>query len=184
MKSRFLLAGLLAAMLATPFAGATVLEPLRIEDMARLAPLVVIGEVNQVKVEINAAKTKIYTRVLVTPNEVLKGPRDTGVVTIKTVGGALADKVAELPGAPRFTPGERVLVFLEPRQDGDGYNTIGLYLGKFSVIKDPKTGQQVLYRPKPSPGVMIRRAGQDFSLDDTPTLDSVRQVVKRAGGAR
>ncbi|HUU01858.1 MAG TPA: hypothetical protein VM425_10475 [Myxococcota bacterium] len=184
MKSKFLLAGLFAVILIPLGARATVLEPLRIEDLARLAPLVVVGEVNQVKAELNAEKTKIYTRVLVTPSEILKGARDTGTVTIKTIGGKLADRVAELPGAPQFEPGERVLVFLEPRKDGDGYNTLGLYLGKFSVVKDPHTGKEVLYRPKPGPGVMIRQAGLDFPLDDTRTLAAVREIVKRAGGAR
>ncbi len=184
MKSKFLLGGLFAAILLSLGVRATVLEPLRIEDLARLAPLVVIGEVNQVQAELNASKTKIYTRVLVTPSEVLKGSRDIGVVTIKTIGGKLADKVALIPGAPQFEPGERVLVFLEPRKDGDGYNTLGLYLGKFSVVKDPQSGEDILFRPKPAPGVMIRQAGLDFSLDDTKTLAAVRQIVKRAGGAR
>jgi hypothetical protein len=169
--------------LACPI-GATVLIPLQIEDMARLAPVVVVGEVNRVEVNWNREKTKIYTRVLISPIEVLKGPGSPGTILIKTIGGTVGKTVAQLPGAPKFEVGERVLVFLEPREDGDGYLTLGLYLGKFKVFNDPKTGREMLLRPGLEPGVTIYRAVESNRVETVKTLDEVRALVHKAGGGR
>jgi hypothetical protein len=77
-----------------------------------------------------------------------------------------------------------VLVFLEPREDGDGYLTLGLYLGKFKVFNDPKTGREMLLRPGLKPGVTIYRAVESNRVETVKTLDEVRALVHKAGGGR
>lgn len=159
----------------------TVLE-LQIEDMIPLAPVVVVGEVNQIESSYNSDKTQIHTRVWISPSEVLKGPADLGTVLVKTIGGQVGDKIARLPGAPRFELGERVLVFLEPRQDGEGYLTTGFFQGKFKVFADPKTGRELLLRDVPGRGVSVVGKTGDPLAEPLRSLDDVRALF--AGGAR
>ncbi|RLB59180.1 MAG: hypothetical protein DRI34_02725 [Deltaproteobacteria bacterium] len=183
MKPRTIWTLLLAWLLALP-ATATVLLPLTVDDLSRLAPLVLVGEVNSVKCEWNQSKTKIYTRVLVTPTEVLKGDKNPGTVTIKTIGGRVGNVVAELAGAPRFSVGERVVVFLEPRRDGDGYNTLGLYQGKFELVRDQKTGQELALRPEAGRGVGFAADAATSKNENVLTLEQIRAAVRRAGGGK
>ncbi|RME22012.1 MAG: hypothetical protein D6806_13645 [Deltaproteobacteria bacterium] len=167
---------------AVSMARATVLLPLQVEDMARLAPLVVIGEVNEVRCEWNEKHTKIYTTATITVKEVLKGRKALSTVTVRTIGGRLDDVVAEPAGMPRFSVGERVAVFLEPRKDGKGYNTVGMYLGKYQIAKDPSTGREIAVRPSGGAGVAF--AGEKHMVDrqQVMELDELRRLVRLAGG--
>jgi len=163
-------------------ASATVVLQLEIEDMIPMSPVVVIGEVNKVEASYNADKTKIHTRVWISPSEVLKGPKDLGTVVVKTIGGQVGDTFAYLPGAPKFTPGERVLVFLEPRKDGDGYLTIGFYQGKFKIFRDPATGRDMLLRDVPSRGVGVVAKDANHFDSKVRSLAEVRALF--AGGGK
>jgi hypothetical protein len=176
------LAALGLVMILAGSAAATTVLQMEIEDMIPMAPLVLVGEVNQIESSYTADKTRIYTRVWISPTEVLKGPAQTGTVVVKTIGGQVGDTVAFLPGAPRFERGERVLVFLEPRQDGEGYLTIGFFQGKFKVFNDPKTGREMLLRDTPTQGVSV--VARDANHFDSParSLDEVRALF--AGGER
>ena len=185
MKGSRLLIGLavlgLTVGLVLP-AAATVVLQLEIEDMIPMAPVVVIGEVNKVEASYNAEKTKIHTRAWITPTEILKGPAELGTVVVKTIGGQVGDTVARLPGAPSFVEGERVMVFLEPRKDKDGYLTVGLYQGKFKVFRDPATGKDMLLRDTPERGVSVVAKGANHFDAKVRSLDEVRALF--AGGGK
>ncbi len=163
-------------------AAATVVLQLEIEDLVPMAPVVLVGEVNRVEASWNADRTKIYTRAWISPEEVLKGNKALGTVVVKTIGGSVGDVHAELPGAPEFTPGERVLVFLEPRQDGEGYLTIGFYQGKFKVFVDHKSGEEMLLRATPERGVRVVAQKANHYDSRLRSLDEVRALI--AGGGK
>jgi len=184
MHARTGLAAAVLACLLAPLAVATVLVAMDIEDMAAVAPVVVVGEVNRVEADWNPQKTKIYTQVLITPEEVLKGPRQLGTVKLKLLGGRVGDVVADMIGAPRFEEGERVLVFLEPRKDGDGYLTLGMYQGKYKVFNAPGTGEELVMRDGPELGVEIVEAGAARGAEPALRLADVRATVRKVGGAK
>ncbi len=172
----------MAALLVCGAAGlaqATVVLSLELEDLAQLAPVVVLGEVNQVASERSPDGKRIHTRVLVTPSEVWKGSDVKGTISVKFVGGSDGDVTAHLPGAPRFAVGERVLLFLEPRQDKDGYLTLGFYQGKFSVFTDPRTKQELLLRDAPEAGVSVIAGPAGKSHDRVRTLDEARALFAK-----
>jgi hypothetical protein len=171
------------ALLVAPLAGATVLLALEVEDLAILSPVVLVGEVNAVESGWNPQKTRIHTHVLITPIEVLKGPADLGTVKVKFLGGKAGDTMASLPGAPRFEVGEKVLLFLEPRRDQDGYLPVGFYQGKFKVFTDPVTKGEMLLRDGPDLGVKLLGGAADRP-ETVKTLDEVREVLRRMGGAK
>lgn len=184
MKRRTCLGIGVLVLLAASLAGATVLVALQMEDLARMSPVVLVGEVNSVESGWNPQKTQIHTRVLITPVEVLKGPADLGTVKVKFLGGKAGDTVARLPGAPRFEVGEKVLVFLEPRQDRDGYLPVGFYQGKYKVFTDPATKQEMLLRDGPELGVKLVGGLDDRRPEGVKTLEEVRGILKRTGGAK
>lgn len=184
MRARISLSSAVLACLLAPLAVATVVVAMDIEDMAAVAPVVVVGEVNRVEADWNPQKTKIYTQVLITPEEVLKGPRQLGTVKLKMLGGRVGDVVADMIGAPHFEQGERVLVFLEPRKDNDGYLTIGMYQGKFKVFRDPDTGEELLLRDGPAPGVRIVGADAARGAEPALRLADVRATVREMGGVK
>jgi len=185
MKIKNFMVGLcFLAWLTVPAAKATTMLSFQIEDMAKLAPIVIIGEVNQVYSSFNADKTKIHTRAMISPIEILKGPADLGTVTVKIIGGQVDGKVATLPGAPKFEVGEKVLVFLEPREDGDGYLTLGFFQGKYTVFKDPKTGRDMLMRDEPGQGVKLLGGQGSHKFESARSLDEVRAVIRKLGGAK
>lgn len=184
MKRRTCLGIGVLALLAASLAGATVLVALQVEDLVHMSPVVLVGEVNTVESGWNPQRTQIHTRVLITPIEVLKGPADLGTVKVKFLGGKVGDTVAHLPGAPRFEAGEKVLVFLEPRKDQDGYLPVGFYQGKYKVFTDPATKQEMLLRDGPELGVKLVGGVDDRRPEGVKSLDEVRSILKRTGGAK
>lgn len=182
-RRKCLCLGVLALLMASA-ASATVLIALEVEDLAVMSPVVLVGEVNAIEAGWNSNGTKIHTRVLITPTEVMKGPSDLGTVTVKFLGGKVGDTVAHLPGAPRFEVGEKVLVFLEPRKDREGYLPVGFYQGKFKVFRDPNTQQEMLLRDGPDLGVKLVGGKYDQRPETVKTLDEVRDILRRLGGAR
>jgi len=181
---KLVIAVCLVAVFSVAAADATTLMPLKLKDMARLAPVVLVGRVEKVESGFNSSRTKIYTRAEITPIEVLKGDEPGQKIVVKTIGGRVGDKVARLPGAPQFSRGEKVLVFIEPRKDNDGYNTLGLYLGKFRVFSDPQSGEEKVSRRAAEPGVTVAGADKSVVRETVYTLEEVRKLVRKSGGER
>ena len=64
------------------------------------------------------------------------------VVTVRQLGGRSGDTELVVPGAPLSEPGDDVVLFLEPRDDGT-HGVVGLALGYLPVIVMPGTGAAV-----------------------------------------
>src|SRR5258708_6065768 len=73
--------------------------------------------------------------------DVLKGAPGV-VIQIHEPGGVLGDEARLIPGVPMFTDGERMLLLLYQRANGD-YLVNDLALGSFRVLKDVD-GQDLL----------------------------------------
>src|SRR5262245_2905321 len=117
---RFLgLAATLAALaVARPVAAAqTYPGPPSVEQLARRAAVIVIGDVVSAVGSWDAARTNISTRVEMAVVETLKGVA-APALSFSQLGGRVGDLVSMVAGASTFEAGERVLVFLERRQDG------------------------------------------------------------------
>ena len=69
-------------------------------------------------------------------DEAVKGPLVTGTsVAITELGGTLGDLAYVVPGAPRYAPGERVLLFLEMNARGE-WTAKNMAVGKFAFDGD------------------------------------------------
>jgi hypothetical protein len=170
----------LAALVAAP-AATTVIEFLDVYQMSQIASVVAVGEVERIEADWNQSHSKIYTRVTVRPTELLKGDQRLGSLTIKMIGGTIGDTRVHLPGTPPFAIAERVVLFLEPRDDEDGYLVIGLFQGKFSLRQDQRGGDEMLYQDIPPRGVTIIDKPGHPASSRMFTLSEVRRIVKGGG---
>jgi PKD repeat protein len=92
------------------------------------SPLIVEGEV--VATAPVESDGKIWTETTVAVSRTWKGSASSSV-TIREIGGIVGDRITKIFGAPEYTAGEHVLLFLTPTPRGD-YQTIDLFAGKFT----------------------------------------------------
>ena len=68
-------------------------------------------------------------------DEAIRGSFAAGdVVEIVEPGGTVDGVTLVIPGAPRFAPGEKVLLFLDQREDGR-WTSRNFALGKFTFTR-------------------------------------------------
>jgi len=105
------------------------------EEMIRRADVIVVGTITSIQ-PLLRGDGDIDTTATVTVDTVLKGPDlDGDTIEVRDAGGIIGDSAMFVSGWNGYTPGERVLVFIEHRDDGSN-GTYGLALGKFNFVTD------------------------------------------------
>lgn len=131
---RTLIAPLAALALITGIASATTVVPITDESLVDDSALVVLGAVLRIE-SVELAGSRFVTRITLAVEQTLKGNVDGDEVVITEPGGDVGGRGAWIFGAPEFTVGERVVVFLSRAPDGT-LATNGLGLGKYGVEAD------------------------------------------------
>src|SRR5262245_13474833 len=186
------LAVLVAAAAGMTQAEATTLEPRNVAALAMAAQDIVVGTVSRVS-EGRQGRLS-YTQVEVDVSEVIQGaPART--LTFRQVG-AIAPAgpangrryIGEIPGMPRYTPGESVILFLG-RTSSLGFRaTIGLQQGKFTVQAGNavnETGNQGLFSSVPTGNATLTEkqkamlATRQGGVHARTFIDFVRQGVQQ-----
>jgi hypothetical protein len=103
--------------------------------------------------------TRIYTYVTLKVQEVLKGQITERKIVIKELGGQVGDRISVIYGNPHFTRGERVLLYLDTWKDGS-LRTYQMFLGKFSIVRDAKTGHEFAVRDGVDENVVVLPASK------------------------
>jgi hypothetical protein len=62
------------------------------------------------------------------------------LLTVRLLGGQVGHLISTVSGAPRFDPGEEVILFLERTRAGD-FSVTDWIVGTIRVHRDPHTGQ-------------------------------------------
>lgn len=114
-------------------------------DLGRESSLVVRGRVTAVRSFWNTTGTKVFTEAMVIVDETYKGSR-TGSVSVRQLGGVVGHVRVNVDGAPVWKEGEEVLLFLEPF-DGASYQVAGFSQGKYTIERDPRTGEPFVRGP-------------------------------------
>ena len=161
---------------------ASTVRHLPLDQMARRADQIFTGEVVGITSQMNARRTGIYTFVTVAVDEYLKGGR-RDLLTLRILGGEAAGYRLVVAGSPVFRLGEEVLVFSD---GGAGRipTVLGMAAGKFTVERDPATGEQLLSRSLA--GLTLEDPGGvpvDARVADSEgpaSLDDVRRIVRDA----
>ncbi|MEJ2721947.1 MAG: hypothetical protein P8181_12540 [bacterium] len=114
-------------------------------EMGAESALVVRGTVASVKSFWNDSQTKILTETVINIDETYKGGAGS-TARILQLGGVVDNVRMHVHGAPSWTRGEEVFLFLE-RIDAANYRVSGLSQGKFKVERDPITGEPFVTYP-------------------------------------
>lgn len=176
---------ILSLAAVAPTLGAATYIPMSDGQLSRRASVIVHGVVWSAQV-VQDARGDPYTVTTIRPLEVVKGHLE-GDLVLRHLGGMLADgRGLVVSGSPKYRVGREVIVFAEPRKDGD-YRTLELALGKFEVWRDSVDQRFALpavpMASLPSPAVS-RQAGEREAGDGD--FRELRRFLRflRGGGAR
>lgn len=134
-----------AVMCFTARADATTLLKKNLDDLLVEADGVVLATVDDVTSRVrDTRKGEIDTFVSLSNLQVLQGRYGAATLTLRLEGGEVDGVGLWLHGSPRFTPGERVLLFV--RDNGKAIVPIvGWTQGVFRVATDAATGAQGVF---------------------------------------
>lgn len=126
-------------------ADATTLVNFSTPQLTVQSDAVVEGRVVDVEARFRDDHQFVYTYVTIEVDGTHKGQLTTDRIVLEELGGTANGVTAVVDGVPEFEVGERVLVFLEARED-DLYKTYGWVQGKFRLETDPATGREIATR--------------------------------------
>lgn len=168
------------ALLPTP-ARATVAVAVPPEDLAEDADAVVTGHVTRIAGHWDPAQAQVFTTIAIRVDDVLKGEVADPEIEVVQPGGVVGSLGSWLQGSPEFEVGERVLVFLTEQADGS-VRVSHLYLGKYSIVTDIETGDELAVRD-PNPAGVLVLPGPDGPVlspeADAEVLDAMKAKVRQ-----
>jgi hypothetical protein len=135
---------------------ATSVLALQDEQLVSLSRVILTGRVTAVTSEWNTDNTQIYTTVRIAVADVLKGEHSGDTYTLRLLGGRVGDTVMEVVGAPSFTAGDDVVLFVD-RNAQAVVPLVGMSQGKLTITTDPATGARVIDERGESPDRFFRR---------------------------
>lgn len=173
-------------MLAAAFAAsATTIVLPSDEQLIAKAPVIIEGEVlDSAPFDRNGS---IWTATNIMVTRTIKGSAES-TITVREPGGMLDDRITKIFGAPEFTSGSRVLLFLNRESDGT-YRVVDLFVGKFDEatttagerlwLRDDVTADVTLldasFRPIASKNVQRNANGfEQYVVDRTAGREGVR----------
>jgi hypothetical protein len=123
----------LTLALALPAGASTFIEMSR-EELVEQADAVVAGRVVEVKSFWNRQGTAILTEAVIEVEDSILG-KTASRVKVRTFGGEVGKHRIVALGFPTFERNEKLLLFLEPEQDG-AYKVLGYLQGEFRIRAD------------------------------------------------
>jgi hypothetical protein len=162
---------------------ATVIVPIEFRELVATAPVIVHGEVVDVRTRWIDGRRSLETFVTIAAAEYLKGSLGEHV-TFRVPGGQLGRYRTVFVGAPEFRPGDEVVLFLK-RAGPSHLSIIGLSQGAFRVVPDARTGRRMVTTPivmgkggdQPEPIVRGDVTRKPLPID--AFRDAVREVMAK-----
>jgi hypothetical protein len=149
----------LGATISPAISGGTRL--LSVRELATTAQIVVLGKVESVVGEWNSQRTNMVTRIALHVHETLKGTVATDRLSVVQPGGQVGSIGSVVGDTPSFTVGQRVVLFLTTRRDGE-MGIIALFQGRFDLEQDASTGVDVAVRHAPGSQQVLDRIELDL----------------------
>ncbi len=145
-------------------ASATLVLALDLPTLVARADAIAVVDVAGVRSAWSAERRQILTTVdLVVVESWKGGASPSSHLTVVQMGGSVGDLVVTVDGMPRFSPGERALVFLRGQPDRAG--VVGMSQGKRSLRRRSPRDDWWVSRPD--------REGADFVAGDPATATPV-----------
>jgi hypothetical protein len=125
------------------------------DDLIVGARAIVIGRVLALGSRLDSDQDRIFTYVTVAIEETLKGEINSLRIVLKEEGGEVDGQGSTIFGAPQFSRGERMLLYLETRSDGS-LRVHQMGFGKLSIVDDASSGRQLVVPSEPVCGSSYR----------------------------
>jgi len=110
-------------------------------ELAQQADLVVVGHVANLEGQRVSDRAEITTRVTLVVNQQVKGLAEPGTsLDLQVAGGRIGDQLELVGGAPTFTMGEQVLVFLR-HSSTNTLEVLGMAQGKYHIQRQAHSGE-------------------------------------------
>jgi hypothetical protein len=122
------------------------------DELARFSSAIVSGRVTSIGTGRDGRTGAAHTYVTVAVDTVLKGDIPEREIVVKQLGGRVGNEVAVVFGQAEFAVGEDVLLFLEVRPRDRTLYTAALWQGKWTIERDPTTGEAIATRRSPDSG--------------------------------
>ena len=126
-------------------AEATTMVPLSMDQMVDLSSTVVRGKVTNVWTEPDSTTHTVWTYAQVEVEKVFKGDTTTDILVVEQPGGTWGTTDTLVESVARFSVGEEGYFFVEELASGRSV-TAGMYQGKYNVIFDPYSRQELAVR--------------------------------------
>ena len=114
-------------IVCAPLFATTIVMPTD-EQLIAKSPVIIEGTVASTNPI--ARGNAIWTETVIDVAKTIKG-NVANTITVREMGGVIDNRITKIFGAPEFSVGEHVLLFLTPTPRGD-YQTTDLYVGKFT----------------------------------------------------
>jgi hypothetical protein len=124
------------------------------DDLIIGARAIVRGRVLAIASKIDERSGRVFTYVTVQVSQVFKGPLSEGEIVLKEEGGEVGNLGTVVFGSPKFRVDERVVLYLDTWADGS-LRVHQMFLGKFSIIPDPQTGRNLVFRDTPDANTVV-----------------------------
>jgi hypothetical protein len=157
-------------------------------DLVHRAEVIVVGTVTDIREQWDAERKAPVTLVTFSNLTVLKGAAEGGSLTLQFLGGRTPEgKVLAIAGVPRFTVGEKTVVFCV----GNGRSfcpLVGIWQGLLRVTMDPQRREEIVRDSFHTPllGIQNRRfvkLSQGTSTQDALSLSALLQSITQELGS-
>lgn len=133
----------LALLHSSITAHATTVLELTFPEVVVQAETIVVGTVTRIHEQWDATQHVPLTQVTFTNLTVLKGNPGNSM-TLEFLGGTMPNGIVMvIPGVPRFTVGEKTVVF-RARNLREFCPVVGVWQGLLRVVKDPQTNEETV----------------------------------------
>jgi len=160
---------------ALPLATASLLRAMDLAELTSDADQIVVGDVLSSESAWDERHRSIYSTIEMVVQESWKGsPPGNGRIKIRQLGGTVGQVEMTVLGMPRFTLGERALVFLRHAQ------VVGLTQGKRRVRWDSTNNCWMADVPERAGAIKmeLRRNMRSMETSQSESLDEVRERVR------
>jgi hypothetical protein len=164
---------------ALPFAMASIIRTMELAELTAAADQIVVADVLSAGSAWDNGHRNIYSTFEISVQESWKGtPPANGRIKIRQLGGTVGEIEMTVLGMPRFTPGERALLFLRQA------HVVGMGQGKRQLHWD-STGNRWMADPADRAGahkVEMRGDSHETEPSQPENLDHLRERVRALMG--
>ncbi|HSE38901.1 MAG TPA: hypothetical protein VLG74_16490, partial [Blastocatellia bacterium] len=151
------------------------------DDLIIGARVIVRGKILSIESNFDEQQGRIFTYIRLKVQEVIKGQITERKIVIKELGGRVGDRLSVVYGNPQFALGEQVLMYLDTWKDGS-LRTYQMFLGKFSIVQDEKTGHEFAVRDTGDEHVVLlpsHKGKKSGGITDRMEISAYINMVKR-----